>query len=50
MKLALILLFVIQFLWIEVNAQDNTQDYPGLLGRLSEVGNTNTKFEGILHK
>merc|ERR1712029_713647 len=43
MKLALISLFVIQFLWIEVNAQyiasaqDNTQDYPGLLGRLSEI-------------
>ena len=48
MKLALISLFVIQFLWIEVNAQEE-HDLP----RLSEVSNTNTKvtkFEGIIHK
>ena len=44
MKLALISLFVIQFLWNEVNAQDNPKP-KGTSGgpRLSEVSNTDTK-------
>ena len=43
MKLALISLFVIQFLWIEVNAQDNPNPNGSGGPRLSEVSNTNTK-------
>ena len=43
MKLALISLFVIQFLWIEVNAQDYPRKPTSGAPRLSEVSNTDTK-------